>query len=405
MSFFLYKAIDSNGGVVKGIIDAADLASFDDIMTASNMYVISVKEGSGRFMELRKRISLRSIKSKDIIEFASSLSTMLKAGIPLTETLRNIIETQENKFFVERISSIEKRIKLGASFSDSLELERDVFSDIFLMLVRVGEETGSLGETLESIALHLQRLLDLADAIKRALIYPVFAILATFCALFFWLLFVMPKLMNVFKDFNLKLPLLTSILLAASDYAQKHWFIILLIPIAAIVIYLILKRYEKTLYMIDSIKLQFPVLKLITNNKLLALFCEQMRTLIKAGITIDNAFQLIEKNIGNRVFKRALSDIRERVIAGERIAQTIREYKVFPLQVVRMISVGQESGSLDKQFEILSEVYLRKLDDISKILSKIIEPIVIIFVGILFLIMVVGLLLPVFDLVSSLGGL
>jgi type II secretory pathway component PulF len=157
--------------------------------------------------------------------------------------------------------------------------------------------------------------------------------------------------------------------------------------------------------MIDFIKLKLPVFKLILNNKLLALFCEQMRMLIMAGITIDRAFQLIEEDIGNKVFKLAITDIRERVIAGEKIAQSIREHKVFPLQMVRMITVGEESGSLDKQFGILSEIYLKKLDDISKTLGKIIEPIVIGFVGILFMIMVGGLLLPVFDLVTGMGGM
>ncbi|MBF0472639.1 MAG: type II secretion system F family protein [Nitrospirae bacterium] len=405
MSLFIYKAIDTNGGVVKGIIDAADLGSFDDIMSASNMYVLSVKEGSGKFVELRKKMSGRSIKSMDMIEFASNVSIMLKAGVPILDTLVNITETTENKYFAERINSVAKRIELGAKFSDSLEFERDVFPDIFMRLVRVGEETGSLSETLESIAEHLQRLSDLAGVIKRSLMYPVFAILATIGALFFWLIFVMPHLMDVFKDFNLKLPLLTRILLAASRFAQHYWYIVIITPIIILIIYLILKRYDSTLYMIDSMKLKLPVFKLILNHKLLALFCEQMRTLIIAGITIDRAFQLIEEDIGNEVFKRALIDIRERVIAGEKIAQSIREHKVFPLQMVRMISVGEESGSLDKQFGLLSEIYLKKLDDISKTLGKIIEPLVIGFVGILFMIMVGGLLLPVFDIVTGIGGM
>jgi len=405
MSLFQYKAVDSNGGVVKGIIDAVSLASFDEIMTSSNMYVLSVKEDSGRFMALRKRISGKNIKSEDIIEFARNVSIMLKAGLSIVDILENITETTENKFFAERVNSIAKKIKLGTGFSDSLQIESDVFPEIFIMLVRVGEETGSLSETLESLADHLQRLLDLANAIKRSLMYPVFAIVATFGALFFWLIFVMPRMMDIFSDFNLKLPLLTRMLLKISKYAQDYWYIVLITPIIVIIIYQILKRYDKTLYMIDFVKLRLPVFKLILSNKLLALFCEQMRILIIAGITIDRAFQLIEKDIGNKVFKRALSDIRERIIAGEKIALTIRKHKIFPLQVVRMISVGEESGSLDKQFGLLSEIYLKKLNDISQTLGKIIEPIVIGFVGILFMIMVGGLLLPVFDLVSGLGGM
>jgi type II secretory pathway component PulF len=405
MSLFQYKAIDSNGGVVKGIIDAVDLDSFDDIMNASNMYVLSVKEGSGMFIELRKRMSGMYIKSEDIIEFASNVSIMLKAGVPILDILVNITETTENKFFSERVSSIAKRIELGAGFSDSLEFERDIFPEVFIRLVRVGEETGSLGDTLQSITEHLQRVQNLSGAIKRSLMYPIFAIVTTFAALIFWLIFVMPKMMEVFKDFDLKLPLVTRIILATSELAQKYWFMIIIIPIVLLVIYQLLKRNDKTHYMIDYIKLRIPVFKLILNNKLLALFCEQMRMLIIAGITIDRAFQLIEEDIGNMVFKRAIFDIRERVMTGEKIARSIREHKVFPLQVVRMISVGEESGSLDKQFGLLSEIYLKKLDDISKTLGKIIEPIVIGFVGILFMIMVGGLLLPVFDLVSHMGGI
>ncbi len=250
---------------------------------------------------------------------------------------------------------------------------------------------------------HLQNIEDLASAIKRALIYPSFAIVTTFGALIFWLVFVLPKIMNTMQGMGVKLPLMTRILMAASDFAQAYWYFLPAIPIAGLVALHLLKRKESTRYYVDLLKLKLPIMKLVVYNKCVGLFSEQMRILVLAGLTIDKTFDLVAEVIGNEVFRRAILRTKDAVTYGSQISDALKKQQLFPMMVIRMVNIGETSGTLDTQFAFLAAHYRKKLDHISDTLGKIIEPIVVATVGILFALIMVGLMLPVYDLVSNMG--
>ena len=403
MRYYAYKAVTPDGSLIRGTVAGEDMDYVYGILSSNGLYILNVKTTSTIITNLKKSLRKRNVKNKDIIEFANNLSVMLKAGIPLLTALADIISGIENKHFKNAIADIRFKIETGMRFSDTVALKKDIFPEIFASLIQVGEETGDFGKSLSDAADHMQRMEDLTQTIKRALIYPVFALIATSGALIFWLAYVLPKVISAMKDMGIELPLITRMLLDVSNFVQAYWHFIAILPFAVFIAIRMLNRKSSSKYYIDEIKLKLPIMRIVVYNKLLALFSEQLRILVVAGLTINRSFDIVADVIGNEVFKRALLKIKDSISSGSKISDAIREHDVFPSLVARMIDAGETSGNLDKQLAYLSGFYFKRLDDVSQKIGKMIEPVVITLVGVIFAVIIIGLLFPVYDLVIKLG--
>ncbi|CAH2032355.1 type II secretion system F family protein [Trichlorobacter ammonificans] len=403
MTTYRYQAVDGDGVRQQGLIKAESEEVVAQDLAARGYLVLSIQESAGLLDGLMRRFAQQKVRRMDIIELANSLSVMMGAGLPITTSLADIISATPNPTLRNILGNIKQEIEQGSTFSDALDRRGAVFPDIFTRLVRVGEETGRFEKSLADVAEHLQRVEDLTAAIKKALIYPAFAIVTTLGALIFWLVFVLPQIIGTIKGMGVKLPLLTRILMGASTVTQQFWYLAPLVVAAAYGGFRLLKRSEQGLYLIDAAKLRLPIYKLIEYNRLLAVFAEQMRILIVAGLTVDRTLGIVSSVVHNAVFKKAFDQIREDITYGSTIADALRKHPVFPVMVVRLVGIGESSGSLDNQFSFLATHYLKKLDEISDKLGKIIEPVVIGFIGVMFAVIIMGLLLPVYDLISAVG--
>lgn len=402
MEFYSYTAVNSDGALIRGAMEGNDPETVRDSIASSGLYLITLRKLNRFSSSIRKFTLMRSIRRTDIIEFAKNLSIMLRTGIPILTALSDIADGMENRYFQQIIFNIRRKIEFGSSFSDAAESSH-VFPDIFIRLSRVGEETGNLERSFSDAAIHLEKMNDLASSIKRALIYPAFAIVSTFGALIFWLVYVLPKVMEIFRNMSLDLPLPTRILLYMSDFCRSYWYLLLITPVVLVIVIRMLKRGQKTRYYLDLLIIKLPVIKHVTYNGLLALFAEQLRILTVAGITIDRSLETISDVIGNEVFKVSIVRIREEIALGSRISDAVGKQKVFPKLVTRMIDVGEASGSLDEQFAHLADHYIKELDNVSQKIGKMIEPIVIGVIGVIFALIIMGLLLPIYDLVARIG--
>ncbi|MEN6616678.1 MAG: type II secretion system F family protein, partial [Syntrophorhabdus sp.] len=248
-----------------------------------------------------------------------------------------------------------------------------------------------------------QRMDDLSSMVKRALMYPVFALVTTGGALGFWVFYVLPKIMAVMRDMNVKLPLITRIILGISDFTKAYWYMLILVPVMLFVMLVIMKRKEQTRYLLDLVKLKVPILKLFVVNRIFAVFCEQMRILVISGITIDRSLVIAADAVGSEVFRRSLIKARDAIMTGSRISDAFRRGKFFHPLVVRMVDIGETSGNLDNQFNFLATFFYKKLADVTDKLGKMIEPILLVLVGCVFAIIILGLLLPIYDIVTHIG--
>ncbi|HBZ55265.1 MAG TPA: hypothetical protein DEO88_07660 [Syntrophobacteraceae bacterium] len=402
MNVYSYKAITTDGETIRGLVEADSDEAASALLAARDLYLLQVRKTGKLVARLQTGYQARGIKRRDIIEFASNLAVMIKGGVPILNALDDIASTINNKFLRSVISDVRQTIEMGSSFTDALRNHRAVFPDVMIRLVMVGEETGRFEESLSNAANHLQKIQDLADTVKRAMIYPIFAMLTTGGALVFWLAYVLPQVMQVIVNLNVPLPWLTRALHRMSLFTQQYWYLLLLTPVLPVVIVQLMKLNPRTKYLWDLIKIQLPVVKLLLYNKLLAHFCEQMRILIMAGIPIDRTLDVVAEVMGSEPFRRAILQAKEDIMAGNRISEALRvHHTLFPPLVLRMVDIGETSGSLEEQFAFLAEQYFKRVDDVSDKLGKMIEPIVLIVIGLMLGVMIVGVLLPVYDVFSK----
>lgn len=403
MKLFTYQVVDASGSTIKSSIEAESIDEATTSLVNRGLYILNISQSSNFSTTFEGLLGRKRVSRAEIIDLANNLSVMVGAGLPLLTTLGDIGAAVTNPHLQAVIAEIKQSVEQGTSFSDALEPHARLFPDVFRRLVRVGEETGSFERSLKDVAEHLQRMEDLSGSIKRALIYPAFAIVTTLGALAFWMIYVLPKIIVTLKGLGVKLPLLTRILIVASNLSQRFWYVGIILPIILFVLIKLFKQTERGRYLVDLAKLKLPIYKLIEYNRLLALFAEQMRILIVAGLTVDRTLNIVSDIMGNVIFQRAITTIRDEITYGSTIAEALKRQKVFPSLLVRLVSVGESSGTLDEQFSFLARHYLKTMDDVSDKLGKIIEPLVITVVGVLFAVIISGLLLPIYDLVSKVG--
>jgi type II secretory pathway component PulF len=403
MSNYSYKALDADGDIIKGMLEADDTSSVYDNLRTRGLFVVDVKKSSIFLKKISDKLLTWRIRRKDTIEFSSNLAIMIRAGVPILTALDDIIDTIDNQHLKSTIDDIKKNIEMGSRLSDALELHKAIFPDILVRLVRIGEETGRLEGSLAEVASHLQKLEDLAATVKRALIYPVFSLITTGIAVIFWLAYVLPKIMQVIRDLGVKMPLLTRILYELSKITEDYWYVLLVIPVLIIPVWHAMKLRSVSRYYLDYIKIKTPIIKHLVYNKLLALFCEQMRLLITAGITIDRSLDVAADVMGNEVFKRAILEAKMDIVAGNRISEALNARTIFPSLLIRMVAIGESSGNLDQQFNFLATHYYKLVDDFSDKIGKMIEPVLIIALGCVMGLMVAGVLLPMYDVFTKLA--
>jgi type II secretory pathway component PulF len=211
MNHYLFKAVDTAGNVIKGIVEGLDASAATSHLTTRGLYVLSIKDSSKIAKIIQDKLSGWKIKRRDVIEFSSNLAIMIRAGVPLLSALEDIIGTMPNPSMQSTLMDIKKNTEMGVKFSDALEMHKTVFPDILIRLARVGEETGRLDQSFSEVSAHLQKLEDLSATVKRALIYPFFSLITTGAAVVFWLAYVLPKIMQVIIGLGVKMPLLTKV--------------------------------------------------------------------------------------------------------------------------------------------------------------------------------------------------
>ena len=403
MKVFAYRATDYSGKVITGSIssETAEAASRD--VSAKGLYLLSIHETAGQVAWLSRYYLESQISRMDILEFTGSFSVMLKAGVPIITCLDDLIASTSNSSFTPILRDIQQRLESGSSVSGALEAQGKVFPDIIKTLVAVGEETGRLDESLQEATDLLQRMQNLSGAIKKALMYPIFAFSATLGALVFWMLFVIPSMTSTLKSMGVKLPALTLLLINSSSLFQTHWKVIPLTLVLMPTALILLSRNTSFRYLRDRTLIKIPLLQIIIFNKLLATFAEQFRMMITAGIPLKRLFDLLVPAIGNEYFGTHLLRAKESILNGNPISVALEQQKILPSLVISKIRIGETSGTLDKQLDFLAKYYTKKLDDATENLGKIIEPVVMTIIGGMFAIIIMGLLLPIYDLVSKVG--
>jgi type II secretory pathway component PulF len=343
-----------------------------------------------------------SVKTEEIVEIIDNLHLIVNSGLPIHSGLSDIAADSENPTLKKMLVNIASSIAEGNSLSASCEPYKKYFTDSIINLMRIGEETGQLPETLKRGAEFLRRVDGLKKKAKQALIYPSFAFGAIMIAMLIWIIFVLPQITQVFKDMGIELPPITVALIKVSDFLKEYWYYIIIFTIFLIIAFKIsYAKYRKFRLFVTKRLMNIPFLAKMIQGFNIAYISEYLSLSISSGLPLFEAVKTIQKNITNELFKEGMRDSLESLLQGRQLSYSFKQTRLFPSFPVRMIAMGEEAGSLDQQLRIIAKYYYEKVDYYSQNIAKMIEPLVIILVGGFMAILMIGLMGPIYDLISQ----
>ncbi|MBU4342539.1 MAG: type II secretion system F family protein [Candidatus Omnitrophica bacterium] len=400
MAHFLYKAKKGPKEIVEGSVEADSENAAIKRLTQDGLYLVWIEEKKDFSKEKTKGVLLFSkrIKPKDLANFTRQLSDLLDSGLTLFDSL-NVIEKQiGHPQLKEVIRSIRDSIKDGNTFSESLTIYPHIFSSLYISLVKAGEAGSMLSEVMVNIADFLEKQEDVKSKVIAALLYPMLMVFVGIGTIFILMAFVIPKLANMFIEMGEVLPLPTRILIGISDFASSYW--ILLVILAGGVVFFIKKGSSNkgTKKTIDRFKLKLPVVGGLIKNSDLARFSRTLSTLLKNGVPILYSLKITSDIIDNEIVKEEVLRVYTDVKAGSSLKAAIKKNTSFPQFVVNMTAIGEEGGFLDKMLLKVAKAYEVEIDRAVKAVSALLEPVLILAMGLIVGFIVIAMLLPVFEI-------
>ncbi|MFZ1956350.1 MAG: type II secretion system F family protein [Desulfobacterales bacterium] len=344
------------------------------------------------------------VKQHDIILFARQFSTMIDAGLPIIQCLDILYGQQENATFKKMLKSIKESVEGGATLAESLKKFPKQFDDLFVNMVAAGEAGGILDTILRRLSVYMEKAAKLKSQVKGAMTYPVVTLIFAAIVLAVILVFVIPVFQEMFADFGSELPAFTQLVIDVSNFAKKNiiWIVIGLI----LFIFAFKKVYgtEKGREMVDEMVLKLPVFGVLIRKVAVAKFTRTMSTMLSSGVAILEALDIVAKTAGNKTIEKAVYSVRSDIAEGRTMADPLQESGVFPSMVCQMIAVGESTGALDSMLEKIAVFYDDEVDQAVENLTALIEPFMLVFLGVTIGGLVIAMYLPIFKMAGTIGG-
>ncbi|MFQ5686860.1 MAG: type II secretion system F family protein [Candidatus Scalindua sp.] len=400
MPIFKYRARDESGKAMAGTLEATGIDIARVRLGEMGYIPVKLEEGKAGMNVSPFSFLNRKINAKDIILFNRQLSTLFAAGIPLLRAIEGIAEQMENKLFRKVLSSISTDIQSGSSFSDALTKHPKVFSSLYVNMVRAGEASGTLDETLKRLASLAEHDMKTRARMKAATRYPKIVISVMCIAVVILMTCVVPNFMEIYKQVDLELPLATRMLIAANSIFLNYWYFLFA---GAGCIYFVFRAYIKTgqgRRNLDIFKLKVPIFGAIYLKIAMSVFARTMSSLNRSGLSIIANLEICSEVVQNIPISEVINDIKESVKRGESIAVTMKKSRFFTPMVIQMMSAGEESGELDNMLVKVSEYYDMEVDYAIKNIASLIEPVLLAFLGAVVLFLMLAIFLPMWDMVK-----
>jgi len=335
--------------------------------------------------------------------FAEHLYLMTKGGVPIAQALKTLRDEAQSRTFKKTLEEILKRILEGESLSNAMERHPKIFDKFYRDILKIGEESGNLEKNLKYLSLKLQKDSELQKEIKGALIYPVIVIVMTIIIAFAVTFFILPNVINLFQSFALELPLATKILISFVSFSQKYWEGILFGIIFIILLFKALQRVKSIKLYLDKISLDLPLFGRVLQNLNLAFFSRTLNTVLKSGVPLMEALEISADTIPNEFYKKNLNLVKTEVGRGEKISQSLKSFpKIFPPVFSEMVLAGENSGTLEESLLYLAEHYEKEVDSTLKNLSQILEPVLLILVGVFVAFVAIAVIIPIYKFTGQL---
>ena len=424
MPQFSYKARRRSGEVVTGVLEVADrsaalaqiekLGLFPVSVDASKGGVVTPGAGAATAKRNWKEAlppslrvyfqKQRQPKLQELATFTQQLANLLNSGMPLTVALNSMTHLESKGIPAEVSKQLKQEVMEGRGLSDAMAKQPVIFSELYVNMVRAGESSGALVDVLRRLADHFNRFAEVQAKFKAAMIYPALVCCVGIGIIAFFIFFMLPKFMEMFSGFNMQLPLPTRMLMGLSGAVTGYWWLVAMVVVAVSVIFKRFSATESGKRKMDELKMKLPVFGKVNKLNLFGQFARVLATLLKNGVPVLNALKITEQIIPNRVIKEAIAKTREAVTDGKTLAQPLAASKIFPQLMVDLVKIGEETGDVPGALANLAETYESELQIALRVMMGLIEPalIIVMAVGVGFLLL--SILLPMFNLISSISA-
>jgi len=402
MPFFRYVVRDKSGKLNDETVEAVSQEDLINSLQARGLFVISLGPAiQAKKAKKAQRRYHRGVKTFDLIMFSRELSTLLNAGVTLIKSLDILCKQIESQTLLRSVEQIKKDIEGGYTFQNALRKHGKIFSEFWIHMVETGEASGHLPLSLDQLAGYLEEAAILRKKVVSAMVYPMVLVCVAIGAITVFLVKIIPVFTEIFKGFNVELPLLTRVVISISNVIRRYFLIVIGSGVASFIAF---KKYVSTeigKWQYDSIKFKLPLLGPLLQEVCTERFASGLSTLIKSGVPTLHALEIAEKTAGNKVMEKELRELKVAVRDGKGIAQTMQDSTLFTPLVVQMIGVGEEIGELGKMLDRISAFYKERVDTFVSRLTAMFEPIVLIFMGVVVGVLVVAMFMPIFGISSA----
>jgi len=393
---FAWEGVNQKRVASMGEIEAPTLAQARAMLRQRGLRVTKIKrKGKPLFS------GAKPIKPVDISFASRQMATMIGAGIPIAQTLRAIGKGHENSSMEKLMLELSREVESGTSLSVTLSKYPQYFNRLFTSLVEAGEESGKLDTMLDRVATYNEKLEAIKSKVKSAMMYPMIVLFVSMLVTVLLLLFVIPQFEVLFQGVGADLPTLTRVIVDMSRWLQDKWFIFLAVIVAGISgFFFAYKRSEKMKFALDRVVIRLPALGPILKKSALARFSRTLAIIFSAGVPLVDGMKTVGAATGNRVYQKAVDDVKNDISTGRSLENSMAATKVFPNMMLQMVSSGEESGELEVMLDKVADFYEREVDDAVDAMSSIIEPVMIVMLGAIIGTMVLAMYMPIFKMAS-----
>ena len=401
MAIFKYKAINSEGQRIEGSQSADSESQIREMLLSNQYYPLSIEKENSKS---KKSFSFNSkVKLKDIAVFCRQFYVMLDSGLSIGKALNILIEQGEKPKIREALIGVNGDLKRGETLASSMRKRKDVFPNLLTSMIDAGERSGNLDIILKRMSEYYEKETKIRGKIKSAMIYPIVLGVVAIIAITFILTFVMPTFVQMFEENNVDLPMSTKMVLGTSKMLGKYGIIIFLILVTAIILLGKYLKSEEGQYKLSIINLKIPVIKKLTQKIIVSRFTRTMGIVSSSGMSLVTSLEIVASVVGNKIAEKELLKVKEKVLKGEGLGDSIMKIKIFPPMLASMVKVGEEAGSLDSILDKTADFYDDELEREIQTATALIEPAMIVVMGIIIGFLLISILTPMFKMYNSIG--
>lgn len=406
MPVFVYEGRDALGKKISGEVEARDVQAVFNLLKAKKIQPVAKKikeKGKGLEMEIKIPGFGPKVRGKDVVIFTRQFATMIDSGLPIVQALDILAKQHENKAFRQTLSGVKETVETGGTLAEGLVKFPKVFDQLFVNMVEAGEKGGILDIILERLAIHMEKAMKLKREVKTAMIYPSVVVGAAVVVTMVLLVFVIPTFADLFSDFGSALPLPTQLVINLSNFVVGNKFV--LFGSAAGCFYALTRfvKTERGKEVIHPISLKLPIFGDIIKKVAVARFSRTLGTMLSSGVPILEALNICARTAGNKVVERDVLRARISISEGKSMVEPLSESVVFPPMVIQMIAVGESTGALDAMLAKIADFYEDEVDNAVTAMKQLIEPIMILVLGVVIGGLVIAMYLPIFKMGSVVG--